>query len=359
MNSGVFRDAGNCQKGNWSRKLVTMGRDQKIGVVLFQLGGPDSLDAVEPFLYNLFLDPDIIDFPFAKVARPALARLISTTRAKKVKRGYAAIGGQSPIVRWTARQRQALEEALRPSLDVRVVVAMRYWHPFTQEALAELERACCRELVLLPLYPQYSKTTTGSSLNEWNRRFPASRLAGVPVQVVRDFHNHPSYIAALVEQIESALARFSEAGATHLLFSAHGVPVSVIAAGDPYQAQVEESTRLVLEQGRWGLPHTVCYQSQVGSGRWLQPSIHEVVARLGGQGVRKILVIPISFVSDHIETLHEIDREVREEAAQAGIRQFEMMPGLNDAPRFIRALADLVLEAVGAEIPQGTNPFPR
>ena len=329
-----------------------MSRDQKIGVVLFQLGGPDSLEAVEPFLYNLFLDPDIIDFPFAKLARPVLARLIATTRAKKVKKGYAAIGGQSPIVRWTARQRQALEDALRPSLDARVVVAMRYWHPFTQEALAELERDSCRELVLLPLYPQYSKTTTGSSLNEWNRRFPASRLAGVPVKVVREFHNHPSYIAALVEQIESALGRFADPRETHLIFSAHGVPVSVIQDGDPYQTQVEETTRLVLERGRWGLPHTVCYQSQVGSGRWLQPSIHEVVVQLGGRGVQKVLVVPISFVSDHIETLHEIDQEVRAEAAQAGIREFQMMPGLNDAPRFIRALADLVLEAVGAGIPE-------
>jgi ferrochelatase len=329
-----------------------MERDQKVGVVLFQLGGPDSLDAVEPFLYNLFLDPDIIDFPFAKIARPALARLISTTRARKVKRGYAAIGGQSPIVRWTARQRQALEEALQPSLDARVVVAMRYWHPFTQEALAELEKDSCRELVLLPLYPQYSKTTTGSSLNEWNRRFPASRLSSVPVKLVREFHRHPSYIAALVEQIESALKRFSDSRETHLLFSAHGVPVSVIQEGDPYQAQVEETTRRVLEEGRWGLPHTVCYQSQVGSGRWLQPSIHDVIPRLAAQGVRKVLVVPVSFVSDHIETLHEIDREVREEAARAGIREFQMMPGLNDGPRFIRALADLVLEAVGAEIPQ-------
>lgn len=329
-----------------------MQRDQKIGVVLFQLGGPDSLEAVEPFLYNLFLDPDIIDFPFAKVARPALARLIAATRTKKVKKSYAAIGGQSPIVRWTARQAQALEQALQPSLDARVVVAMRYWHPFTEEALAELAQDSCQELVLLPLYPQYSKTTTGSSLHEWNRRFPVSSLARVPVQLVREFHDHPSYVAALAGQIESTLGRFSESGETHLVFSAHGVPVSVIQEGDPYQAQVEETTRRVLEQGRWGLPHTVCYQSQVGSGRWLQPSIHDVIPRLAAQGVRKVLVVPISFVSDHIETLHEIDQEVREEATRAGIREFQMMPGLNDSPRFIRALADLVLEAVGAEIPK-------
>ena len=284
---------------------ATMEREQKIGVVLFQLGGPDSLEAVEPFLYNLFSDPDIIDFPFAKIARPALARLIAATRSKKVQKGYVAIGGKSPIGEWTARQAQALERALQPSLDARVVVAMRYWHPLTAEALQELERDSCSELVLLPLYPQYSKTTTGSSLNEWNRRFPASRLSRVPVKTIREFYNHPSYLAALVEQIESALGRFAAPRETHLIFSAHGVPVSVIQEGDPYQIQVEKTVRRVLELGRWNLPRTICYQSQVGAGRWLQPSIHEVIVRLAEQGVREVLVIPVSFVSDHIETLHE------------------------------------------------------
>jgi len=329
-----------------------MERERKLGVVLLQLGGPDSLDAVEPFLYNLFLDPDIIDFPFAKLARPALAKLIAATRTKKVKKGYAAMGGKSPIVEWTARQRQALEEALRPALEARVVVAMRYWHPFTEEAIAELERNSCREVVLLPLYPQYSKTTTGSSLNEWKRRFPASSLSSAPVKVIQDFYNHPSYIGSLVERVERTLERFPARRDIHLVFSAHGVPVAVIQDGDPYQRQVEETSRLVMERGGWDLPHTVCYQSQVGSGRWLQPSIHEVVPRLAGQGVRDLLIVPVSFVSDHIETLHEIDHVVREEAMQEGIRQFELMPGLNESPQFIRALADLVLEAVGAAVPK-------
>ena len=328
-----------------------MERERKLGVVLFQLGGPDSLDAVEPFLYNLFLDPDIIDFPLARIGRPALAKLLSVTRAKKVKKGYAAIGGKSPIVEWTARQARALEHALRPSLDARVVVAMRYWHPFTEEALQELEKSACAELILLPLYPQYSRTTTGSSLNEWNRRLPVSKLSDAPARVIREFHNHPSYIASLVEQIETTLRRFVAPKNVHLIFSAHGLPVSVIQEGDPYQEQVEETTRLVMERGRWNLPRTVCYQSQVGSGRWLQPSIHEVVSRLAGQGARDLLIVPVSFVSDHIETLQEIDREVREEALQAGVRQFEMMPGLNDSSRFIGALAEMVLETVGEVAP--------
>ena len=327
-----------------------MGQVTKTGVVLFQLGGPDSLEAVEPFLYNLFLDPDIIDFPFAKMARPALARVMAASRARKVQKSYAAIGGRSPIVERTARQAQALDQALRQTLDARVVVAMRYWHPLTEEALRELERESVSELVLLPLYPQYSKTTTGSSLNEWQRRFPSSGLSHVPVRVVQDFYNHPSYISSLVGQIQAALERFAPREEVHLIFSAHGVPVAVIHAGDPYQTQVEETVRLVCAQGRWPHPHTVCYQSKVGSGRWLQPSIHEIIPRVAEQGARRVLVIPISFVSDHIETLHEIDHEVREEAGRAGIEQFEMMPGLNDSPQFIRALADLVMEAVGAGI---------
>ena len=154
-----------------------------------------------------------------------------------------------------------------------------------------------------------------------------------------------------MEQIETTLRRFAAPKTVHLIFSAHGLPVSVIQEGDPYQEQVEETTRLVMERGRWNLPRTVCYQSQVGSGRWLQPSIHEVVSRLAGQGARDLLIVPVSFVSDHIETLQEIDREVREEALQAGVRQFEMMPGLNDSSRFIGALAEMVLETVGEVVP--------
>ncbi|MBI4459973.1 MAG: ferrochelatase [Acidobacteria bacterium] len=328
---------------------------RKVGVVLFQLGGPDSLDAVEPFLYNLFCDPDIIDFPFAKIARQPLARILSSGRAKKVQKCYASIGGKSPIQEWTARQARALEAALRPSLDARVVVAMRYWHPFTSEAIQELGRSQYNEIVLLPLYPQYSKTTTGSSFKEWDRLFPAVSFPNLKIRRIQDFFGHPRYIESVVERIKAGLQKFGEPVEPHLLFSAHGLPVSVIHSGDPYQAQVEETVRLVLQQGRWGLPSTVCYQSKVGSSRWLEPSTHEVIRQLGAQRVRQVLVIPISFVSDHIETLHELDMEIREEAGRAGIGQFEMTAGLNDSPRFIRALVDLVEAAVGRAIPSASG----
>jgi ferrochelatase len=327
---------------------------RKIGVVLFQLGGPDSLEAVEPFLYNLFADPDIIDFPGARLARPMLARLMAASRAKKVQKGYAALGGKSPIVEWTLRQGRALEHVLQGTLggnvDARVVVAMRYWHPLTEEAIAELVRAQVNELVLLPLYPQYSKTTTGSSMNEWNRQFLESALAGLPPRLISSYHDHPAYIESLANLIDSTLKRFPVRSDVHLVFSAHGVPTAVIDAGDPYQRQVEETSHLVLDRGKWELPHTVCYQSRVGSGRWLQPSIHEVVPKLGAQGCQNVLVVPVSFVSDHIETLHEIDTEVREEAEQAGIRRFEMMPGLNDTAPFIHALAELVQAQVSSPV---------
>ena len=333
-----------------------MVEKKKIGVVLFQLGGPDSLEAVEPFLYNLFSDPDIIDFPLARLARKPLARRMAANRAKKAQKSYAAIGGKSPIVELTHRQARALEKALRPSIDARVVVAMRYWHPLTDDALRELAKDGYRELILLPLYPQYSRTTTGSSLNEWNRKFPAFSFSNVPVKRIQDFHNNPGYIDSVVEKINSSLGKFdgssAGSGELHLVFSAHGLPISVIKAGDPYQEQVEETVRLVLEQGQWSFPHTLCYQSKVGAGRWLGPSIHAVVAELGAQGTRNALVVPISFVSDHVETLYEIDIEVRQEAVEAGFRQFEMMAGLNDFPKFIQTLVGLVLKTAGAEVPK-------
>ena len=333
-----------------------MAEGKKIGVVLFQLGGPDSLEAVEPFLYNLFVDPDIIDFPLARLARKPLARRMARSRAQKVQKLYAAIGGKSPIVEWTRRQSHALEEALRKSIDARVVVAMRYWHPLTDDALRELAKDVWNEFILLPLYPQYSKTTTGSSFNEWGRQFAASAIRNVPVRRIQNFHDDLGYIDSVVEKINSSLEKFVGSSADqdglHLVFSAHGLPISVIKAGDPYQEQVEATVRLLLERGRWPFPHTICYQSRVGAGRWLSPTLHAVIARLGAQGVRNTLVVPVSFVSDHIETLHEIDIEAREEALQAGFRQFEMMPGLNDSPKFIQAMADLVLKTVGAELPR-------
>ena len=320
---------------------------RRIGVVLFQLGGPDTLEAIEPFLFNLFCDPDIIDFPFARLGRKPLAKLISTTRARKVQHHYAAIGGGSPIRRFTEQQARGLEATLAESgMDAHCFVAMRYWHPFTAEAIAQVRQAHCDEIVLLPLYPQYSSTTTGSSLNEWRRLFDDD----LPVYSVQNFYRHELYLDSLVEKIEQALQRFPHLEDAELVFSAHSVPQAVIEKGDPYQDQIEKTVELLMERGAWGNRHHLCYQSKVGASKWLQPSLHGTLRTLAGVGAKDICVIPISFVSDHVETLGEIDHEARAEATALGIRQFEMTSGLNDSPIFISALADLVAGAIGVDL---------
>ena len=316
-----------------------------MGVVLFQLGGPDSPQAIEPFLYNLFCDPDIIDFPFARIARQPLARLIASRRAKHVEHHYAEIGGGSPLLEFTRRQAAALEAALARDLDARVVVAMRYWHPFTEEAIAALESHAPGDLVLVPLYPQYSKTTTGSSFHEWQRRFQPNGW-NPRVRLVEEFHEHPAYVEAVVAAVNGALAACADPAGLDMVFSAHSVPVSVVEAGDPYQRQIERTVELVWQRGGWPGRRHQCYQSKVGASKWLQPSLHQVIRELAAAGRRHVLVVPISFVSDHVETLHEIDLEHRALARSLGIEDFRMVPGLNDSPLFVAALETLVRTAL-------------
>jgi protoporphyrin/coproporphyrin ferrochelatase len=317
--------------------------NKKLAVVLFQLGGPDSLAAVEPFLYNLFRDPDIINFPGSFLARKPLAKLISTTRSKKVSQRYAEIGGGSPIRRLTEQQARALEVALLRHLPARTIVAMRYWHPDTRAAIASLESAPYDELVLLPLYPHYSLATTGSSLKEWNRLYKPK----VPVHVIDHFFDHPDYISGIVERTNAVLHQLARPHEVHLVFSAHGLPMALVEKGDPYPQQIEATVRLVCEMGAWSNAHTLCFQSKVGPQQWLQPSLNSALEKLARDGVKRMLVIPISFLTDHIETLHEINIEARQHAESVGVRDFHMMPALNDSPLLVRALADLVLRAVG------------
>lgn len=319
----------------------------KTGVVLFQLGGPDSLEAIEPFLYNLFCDPDIIDFPFAKLARKPLAKLIATSRAKHVAHHYAEIGGKSPILDFTRRQAEALERELRRDIDAKVTIAMRYWHPMTEVAVAEMNAFAPEQIVLLPLYPQYSKTTTGSSVNEWNRCF-ARAGSSTAVKVIETFYEDPAYLDSVVRAINACIDEREDVSELDVVFSAHSVPVAVIEAGDPYQSQIERTVDLVWQRGGWPARRHTCYQSKVGASKWLRPSMHETVKNLAAAGSKHVLVVPISFVSDHVETLHEIDIEHREQARELGIQDYRMMPGLNDSPDFIRALAGLVKRAAGA-----------
>jgi ferrochelatase len=322
---------------------------RRVGVILFQLGGPDTLAAIEPFLYNLFCDPDIIDFPFARLGRKPLAKLISTTRARKVQHHYATIGGGSPIRRFTEGQARALEVELESrGLDARCFVAMRYWHPFTKDALAQLQAAQCDEVVLLPLYPQYSSTTTGSSLNEWQRLVRGGSLCrDLSTHNVGSFYRHPMYLDAVVEKVGEALDRFPTPARVEIVFSAHSIPMSIIAKGDPYQRQIEHTVQLLMARGGWQNPHRLCYQSKVGASKWLQPSLHRTLRDLAKQNAREVCIVPVAFVSDHVETLGEIDHEAREEAQRLGFTQFEMSAGLNDSPKFIAALGQLVFEALG------------
>ena len=327
---------------------------KKIGVVLFQLGGPDTLAAVEPFLYNLFCDPEIINFMGAGLARKPLAKFIARKRSQIVREHYAAIGGASPIVELTNRQARALANALAPDFDATVVVAMRYWHPLTAEAIAKLQGLALDELILLPLYPHYSFATTGSSLKEWQRLYRPDKMLRTPsaqtssVKMVNDFHDHPLYIAALVERINEALQGLSFPGEIHLVFSAHGLPMSLVEKGDPYPKQIEATVNLVRQSGAWKNPCTLCYQSRVGKQKWLEPSLTQTIEKLANSGVHRMLVIPVSFVTEHIETLHEINIEAREQAEALGVAEFRMMPSLNDSATFIRALADLVQQAARA-----------
>jgi ferrochelatase len=320
-----------------------MAGPKKIAVVLFQLGGPDSQAAVEPFLYNLFCDPDIINFPGAFLARKAIAKLISTTRSKVVGQHYMEIGGGSPIRRLTEQQARALEAALQPHISARAIVAMRYWHPNTAEAVAALASEPYDELVLLPLYPHYSFATTRSSLNEWNRQYQPT----TPVKIIDHFYDHPDYIAAIVERINGVLADVAQRDDIHLVFSAHGLPLALVEKGDPYPKQIEETVQMVRELGAWPNPHVLCYQSRVGPQKWLQPSLTTTIEQMAHSGIKRMLVIPIAFLTEHIETLHEINIEAREEAEKLGVSEFRMMPALNDSPLLIRALADMVLRSVG------------
>jgi protoporphyrin/coproporphyrin ferrochelatase len=327
---------------------------KRVGIVLFQLGGPDSLEAVEPFLRNLFLDPDIIPMGPLGFLRGPLARYIAKKRSVPVRGRYAMIGKRSPIGELTERQRRNLERALSPYIEPVAVTAMRYWHPLTSEAADVLSKAgSLDEIVLLPLYPHYSYATTLSSLKEWQRVY-GNPNGSPPVRTVEHFFDHPLYIQALVEKIGLCLRQFPDSSRIHLVFSAHGLPMSLVNKGDPYPKHVAETVRLTCELGAkrfpgWPRTHLLCFQSRVGPAKWLEPSFVGELERLGHAGVKEMLVVPISFVTEHIETLHEINIEGRADAKKFGVETYRMMPAVGDSALFIGALKDLVLKAAGIE----------
>lgn len=328
-----------------------MAARKRVGVVLFQLGGPDSPNAVEPFLRNLFMDPDIIPMGPLGFLRAPLARYIARKRSVPVAGRYAMIGRRSPIAILTERQRVKLTAALTPYVDPVVVTAMRYWKPLTEDAVAALRaEGPLDEIVLLPLYPHYSYATTLSSMKEW-RRVYGNPDGGPPEHAVESFYNHPSYIQAVVQKIGVCLRQFPDSSRIHLLFSAHGIPLSLVEKGDPYPKHVAETVRLVNEEGNkhyanWPKTRLLCYQSRLGPMKWLEPSFLGTMQRLGQEGLKEMLVVPISFVTEHIETLHEINIDGRIDAKKWGIERFRMMPAVGDSAPFIAALQDEVLKAL-------------
>ena len=323
---------------------------EEIGVVLLNLGGPDSLDAVEPFLFNLFSDPDIIDFPGSFLFRKRLAKLISTRRSPGVIKQYAEIGGKSPLKDYTLQQAALLEEKLTELVPAKVYVAMRYWKPSTDEALDAIEHDGIKKVVLLPLYPQYSKATTVSSVKEWENRIKA-RHGNIDWSLIESYFDQPTYIDAFVERVQQGLDRFPEnvRDEVNILFSAHGTPMKLVKQGDPYSHQIKQTVAAIMERGDFKQPHTLCYQSKVGPLKWLTPSTPDTIAELASKGVKSMLLVPVAFASDHLETLFELGIEYRRQAQERGVAQYEVTEGLNDSPKFINALAELVFEKAGID----------
>jgi ferrochelatase len=339
-----------------------------IGVLLFNMGGPETLDAVEPFLVRLFSDRQIIRLPVGAALQPLFARLIAKVRGPAVRRNYALIGGGSPQLRITRAQAAALERRLNEPTDglsatsaprkervggrrFRVFMAMRYTRPSAEEALGLMEAAGIRRVITLPLYPHWSSATTGSSQGDL-RRVLAARQAlredGFDLAHIDHYSDTPMYLDALAQTVADAYSQLSPEGRAHgvILFSAHGLPQRLVDAGDPYVEQIEATRNGLLERLKLPNRQLLGYQSRAGPVRWTGPGTDELIAGLGASGVKHLLVVPLSFVSDHIETLYEVDILFRQMAVDAGIREYRRPDALNTHPLFIEALARLVMRQV-------------
>lgn len=339
---------------------LDISEGDRVGVVLLNLGGPNSVEEIEPFLYSLFMDPAIIDIPVGGIFRHWLCSFIARSRSNKVAKDYALIGGGSPINRLTYDQASNLEKALDrfygQTTDVafKVYIAMRYWHPTTEETALRMKEDGVNKVVLLPLYPQYSKTTTGASLVYWWMLQEEGEIERCPTVAVNEYATHPKYVQAISDRIDQKLAAFPEetrSGVT-LVFSAHGTPLyEMKRRKDPYCCLIHSTVEQVMNYRGDDLPYHVSFQSKVGPSEWLTPSTPDKLKELADAGRRLVLVIPIAFVTDHIETAFELDIEFREVAMGLGLQQYEVTDGLNSHPLFIEALA----EAAVAKLRLPTN----
>ncbi len=316
---------------------------ERLAVVLFNLGGPDRLESVEPFLFNLFSDPAIIGVP--NPLRWVLAKTISKRRGPVAREIYAKIGGGSPLVPQTLAQASALERALGEDGDVRVWPCMRYWHPRSAEVAQEVKAFGAERVVLLPLYPQFSTTTTASSFAEWRT---SARAAGLDADEVAIccYPVEKGYVAAMARATQRAIAEAGAKGPVRVLFSAHGLPKRIVERGDPYPRQVEASASAIVEaMSVAGLDWGICYQSRVGPLEWIGPATDAEITRAAGQG-KAIVVVPLAFVSEHSETLVELDIEYRELAEKGGAAAYVRVPTAQTDAAFIEGLAGIVREAL-------------
>jgi ferrochelatase len=349
--------------GHFPAEPLAVEGGDTVGVVLLNLGGPEKRADVAPFLYNLFMDPAIIDFPVSGIFRHWLAKLISKRRARSVAEDYEAIGGGSPINRLTCEQSKSLEVLLNErygdatGVSFRTYIAMRYWEPFSEEAARKMKEDGVDKVVLLPLYPQYSKTTTGASLVYWKALEEQGEIPTWPTTVVQEYAANPKYVQALSERIDEGLQRFPKEirGDVQLLFSAHGTPLKEMKKRrDPYCCLVHSTVDQVMKHRRHDRPYHVAFQSKVGPAEWLTPSTLDKLDDLAEQGRQALLVVPVAFVTDHIETSFELDIEAREEAEAAGVHHFEVTSGLNSHPLFIEALAEAAMAQI--QRPQASVP---
>lgn len=314
----------------------------KIAVVLFNLGGPDSQEAVRPFLFNLFNDPAIIAAPGP--VRWLLAQYISRRRTAVAQANYAHMGGASPLLPNTWKQALALQAALSDSGEVRCFVAMRYWHPFADEVVRDVRAFGPDKIVLLPLYPQYSAATSGSSIADWHRAAQRAQL-NVPTRAVCCYPDMTGFVETMADLVAAGWTRAAEAGTPRILFSAHGLPERNIEAGDPYQWQIEKSAEAIARATaeRLGLTPDwlITYQSRVGRLKWIEPYTESEVERAASAGLA-LVVVPLAFVSEHVETLVELDIEYRDVAVRHGAAAYERVRTVNEDEPFIEGLAELV-----------------
>ena len=316
-----------------------MSDTKPTALILLNMGGPDSLEAVEPFLYNLFSDRELIQLPAGALLQKPFAKMISHFRAKHVVENYRIIGGKSPLLEWTQKQATGIAQRLE---NMQPFVVMRYWHPFADAVLSEIKQAGIDQAVVLSMYPHYTGATTGSSINDF-KRSAARIFPELSYRLIEQWYDCPGYLDALAARIGTSLDGLSasERAEVQIVFSAHALPQKFIDRGDPYLKQVEATVKGVMQRVGdvdWHLG----FQSRSGPVQWMEPETTDVMDRLAAEGKKTLVIVPVSFVSDHIETLHEIDIEYREYAEAHGIVKYVRAPSLNDGEDFLQALADLV-----------------